>query len=252
MSVRAVLTDTELKRRFYPESNIGGFTHDDGTIGFFNHLVAIARPTDTVLDFGAGRGEPLLDDDVAYRRGIANFKGRSRHLDGCDVDPVVLHNPFLDQATVIDPGEPLPYEDGRFDIIVARSVFEHIENPGFVAGELLRVLAPGGVIAATTPNKWGYIGIAGRIVPSRHHVTVLAHSQPDRKPEDVFPTYYRMNTVAALRRAFGKRADVYVARKAPEPAYHFGRPWIYRLVKSMNKHAPDALLPIIHVYVRKH
>jgi hypothetical protein len=27
------------------------------------------KPTDCVLDFGAGRGEPLLDDDNSYRRG---------------------------------------------------------------------------------------------------------------------------------------------------------------------------------------
>ncbi|MGD9590866.1 MAG: class I SAM-dependent methyltransferase [Mycolicibacterium sp.] len=245
------MEDKELKRRFYPESNVGGFSHVDGTISFFNHLAAIVRQTDTVLDFGAGRGNAFLDDEVDFRREIQNFKGRCRHLDGCDIDPAVLHNPSLDDAKVIVPGEPLPYEDNRFDVIIARWVFEHIDTPEFVASELLRVVKPGGIIAATTPNKWGYIGLGARSVPSRLHVRVLSRSQPTRKAEDVFPTRYKMNTARALFKAFGAGADVFIAKKASEPAYHFGKPWIYRSVKWMNKHCPDVLLPVVDVYVRK-
>lgn len=241
-----------LKRRFYPESNISGFCHVDGTISFFNHLVAIVQPTDVVLDFGAGRGGPLIDDKVAYRRDIGNFKGRCSHVDGCDIDPVVLQNPFLDDAKVIIEGERLPYEDNRFDIIFARSVFEHVGNPEFTAQELLRIVKPGGIIAATTPNKWGYIARGASLVPNRFHVKVLSRSQPNRKAEDVFPTRYRLNTRRDLRRAFGEGADIFVTPKAPEPAYHFGRPFLYRIFRWLNKHAPDAFLPMLDIYVRKH
>lgn len=246
------MDEDELKRRFYPEANISGLSHVDGTVTFFNHLSAIVRPSDVVLDFGAGRGEPLADDTNPYRREIGNFKGRCRHLDGCDIDPVVLQNPFLDDATVIPPDGHLPYEDNRFDIVVARSVFEHIAEPSLVARELLRVVKPRGVIAATTPNKWGYIAVSARMVPNKFHTKVLSRSQPDRKPEDVFPTQYKMNTVRDLQRAFGSDADVFVTFKAPEPAYHFGRPSLYRFIKWMNKHSPDAVLPILDVYIRKH
>ncbi|MGW0161203.1 class I SAM-dependent methyltransferase [Mycobacterium sp. NPDC003323] len=247
------MDENQLKRRFYPEANISGLSHVDGTVTFYSHLAAIVRPEDVILDFGAGRGEPLVDDDIAYRRDIGNFKGRCAHLDGCDVDPVVLENPFLDQATVIREGERLPYEDNRFDIVFARSVFEHIIDPDFVARELLRIVKPHGIIAATTPNKWGYIAVSARMVPNKFHVKVLSRSQPDRKPEDVFPTQYKMNTRRDLQRVFrdGDRADVFVTRKAPEPAYHFGRPWLYRFFKFMNKHSPDNVQPILDVYVRK-
>lgn len=248
---RQILDDAQLKQRFYPEANISGLSHIDGTVTFFNQIAAIVRPSDVILDFGAGRGEPLIDDTVAHRRNIANFKDRCRHVDGCDIDPVVLQNPFLDDAAVIAAGEPLPYEDNRFDIVVARSVFEHVDDPGFVAHELLRVVKPQGVIAATTPNKWGYIALAARAVPNRLHVRVLSHSQPDRKTEDVFPTRYRMNTRRALRNVFGDGAQVFVTPKAPEPAYHFGRPWLYRALKLLNKHCPDSMLPVLDVYIRK-
>ncbi|MCV7061580.1 class I SAM-dependent methyltransferase [Mycolicibacterium vaccae] len=211
------MDDESLKRRFYPEVNIGGFTHVDGTVSFFNQIAAIVRPSDTVLDFGAGRGGPLFDDQVEFRRSMADLKGRCKHLDGCDVDPVILENPFLDDAKVIVTGEPLPYENERFDLVDARFVFEHIEDPHFVISELLRVAKPGGVIAAVTPNKWGYIAMSARMVPNRLHVKVLTRSQPNRKAKDVFPTQYKLNTPRALTDAFGDRADVYIVSTRQNP-----------------------------------
>ncbi len=246
------MDEDQLKKHFYPEANIGGFSHVDAKIDFYNHLVAIVRPADTVLDFGAGRGALLFEDKVDCRRQLSNFQGRCRHLDGCDIDPAVLSNPFLDDAKVIRTDERLPYPDNRFDIVIARWVFEHVENSDFTAQELLRVVKPGGIIAATTPNKWGYVAVAARIVPNAFHVRFLSRSQPHRKPEDVFPTRYNLNTPSALRRAFGRDVDIFIAKKASEPAYHFGRPWIYRFLKWMNKHSPDALLPTFDIYVRKH
>jgi SAM-dependent methyltransferase len=241
----------ELVGRFYPESRLSNFSHVDGTVVFFTQIAAVLRPTDSVLDFGAGRGEPILDDDVDYRRGLSNLKGRCAHLAGCDVDEVVLENPFLDHAEVITPDAPLPYPDNRFDIVIARSVFEHVENADHIARELLRVVKPGGLIAAVTPNKYGYIAIGARLVPNRMHVRALKTVQPGRKAEDVFPTRYQMNTRSALRKAFGPDAETTVTYWSAEPAYHFGRPLVYRLIKWLNKHLPAALEPILFVYIRK-
>jgi SAM-dependent methyltransferase len=241
----------ELVHRFYPESNIGGFSHVDGTITFFIFIAAFLKPSDHVLDFGAGRGEALVDDEVDYRRQLSNLQGRCAHLEGCDIDDVVLQNPFLDHAEVIRPGQPLPYSDERFDLIVARSVFEHIEHPEVTAAELLRVTKPGGLIAAVTPNKYGYIALAARLVPNDRHVEALAAIQPDRKPEDIFPTYYRVNTPTALKKVFGHAADVFVVHISSEPAYHFGHPLVYRVTKVLHKHLPTRLQPVLHVYIRK-
>ena len=246
-----IVEDDQLKRRFYPEANVAGFTQVDGTIAFYNQVLAFIRPSHTVLEFGAGRGQNLAEDPVEFRRNIGHLRDRCVHLDGCDIDPIVLDNPFLDAAKVIKEDDPLPYEDNRFDVIVARYVFEHVRNPEQTALELLRVLKPGGVIAATTPNKYGYIGLGARLVPNRYHVGALSRIQPNRKPEDVFPTRYKLNTARSLKRHFGQHAEVFIAPLAAEPAYHFGMPWIYRATKWVNKHAPDAFLPILDVYVRK-
>jgi SAM-dependent methyltransferase len=245
------MDNADLVRRFYPEANVGGFSHVDGTVAFFTQIASVLRPTSVVLDFGAGRGEPIHDDAVDFRRDLSNLKGRCAHVEGCDLDDVVLENPFLDHAEVITLDAPLPYPDDHFDIVIARAVLEHVDNPDHVARELMRVTKPGGLIAATTPNKYGYIALGARLVPNRMHVKALTKIQPGRKAEDVFPTRYRMNTASALRRAFGPGAEVNVGYWSAEPAYHFGHPMVYRLVKWMNKHLPAALQPTLLIYVRK-
>lgn len=44
---RQILDDTQLKQRFYPEANISGLSHIDGTVRFFKHCPDSALP---VLD----------------------------------------------------------------------------------------------------------------------------------------------------------------------------------------------------------
>ncbi|MEB3980339.1 class I SAM-dependent methyltransferase [Mycobacterium sp. 663a-19] len=244
-------TTEELVHRFYPESNVGGFSHVDGTVVFFNQVAALLRPTDRVLDFGAGRGEPIADDPVPYRRQLSDIRGRCARLEGCDVDEVVLDNPYLDHAEVISPDSSLPYPNNHFDLVVARSVFEHIDDPTHVAAELLRIVKPRGWIAAHTPNKFGYIAVGARLIPNRLHVRSLRVVQPERKSQDVFPTRYRMNSRSALRKAFGGGADMFITGWASEPCYHFGSPFIYRVVKWTHRHLPAGLQPILFVYIQK-
>ena len=240
-----------LLRRFYPESHVGGLSHVDGTVAFFVQVASVLRPTDVVLDFGAGRGELVVDDDNPFRRELSNLRGRCAHLEGCDVDDAVLQNPFLDHAELVRPDRALPYPDGHFDIVVSRYVFEHVDNPDHVARELLRVVKPGGLIAAVTPNKYGYIAAGATLLPNRVHVRALSAIQPGRKAQDVFPTRYRMNTKRALHALFGADADVFVTSWSAEPAYHLGSSIAYRTIKSMNKHLPASLQPTLHVFVRK-
>jgi SAM-dependent methyltransferase len=47
--------------------------------------------------------------------------------------------------------EDLPYEDGRFDLVAATDVLEHIAAEQEALGELLRVTAPGGALLLTVP-----------------------------------------------------------------------------------------------------
>jgi SAM-dependent methyltransferase len=242
---------TRLEMRMFLEANVSGFAHRDQEVAFFSQVAALLRPSDVVLDFGAGRGEWFHDDPVRYRRDLQNFRGRCAHVDGCDIDPVVLENPTLDRAQMFRPGEPLPYEDDRFDLVVSRYVFEHIADPAWAASELLRVTKPGGWICAVTPNKYGYVALLSRMVPNRLHAALLRSVQPHRKERDVFPTVYRLNTPGAVRRHFGPGADVYHYRDSAVPSYHFGRSFIFRGLQLLHRLLPNALGTGLFLFIRK-
>jgi len=240
-----------LERRAYPEMNVSGFAHNDQEVGFFVQVAALLRPEHVVLDFGAGRGEFMETDPSTYRVWLQNLRGRCARVHGCDPDPVVLKNPTLDSAAVIEVGEALPYPDDHFDLIVSRYVFEHIANPEWAARELLRVLKPGGWICAMTPNKWSYLGLAARFIPNRMHSATLTKVQPGRLERDVFPTAYKLNRPKDVRRYFGNAADVYSYSVSGVPSYHFGSMPVMRLLQLVHRLTPPAFDVSLRFFIRK-
>jgi SAM-dependent methyltransferase len=58
----------------------------------------------------------------------------------------------LDLHFVIADAMDLPFGDGAFDLVVANLVLHHIEPPGPLLAEVLRVLRPGGRFAAFEPT----------------------------------------------------------------------------------------------------
>jgi SAM-dependent methyltransferase len=238
-------------RKAYSEVNVSGFPHNDQEVAFFTQVAALLRPDDVVLDFGAGRGEFVENDPSAYRVWLQNFRGRCAHVDGCDPDPVVLDNPTLDRAATLVIGEPLPYEDERFDLIISRYVFEHIAAPEWAASELLRVLKPGGWICAMTPNKWGYVALASKVVPNRMHSAALSKIQPGRRAKDVFPTAYCLNRPSAVKRYFGHSADVYHYSTSAVPSYHFGSISLMRLQQFIHRLTPPIFDVGLRFFIRK-
>jgi len=241
----------ELERLAYQEINVSGFSHLDPEIAFYTQVTALLRTDSVVLDFGAGRGEFMDTDPSAFRRDIQNLRGRCAKVHGCDPDPAVLENPTLDSGEVINMGKPLPYSDNHFDLIVARYVFEHIDDPQWAASELLRVLKPGGWICAMTPNKWGYVALAAMLVPNRLHSRTLARVQPGRLSKDVFPTVYKLNRPAAVRRYFGQGADVFHYSTSSIPAYHFGSFAMFRLFQLLHRLIPAPLDVGLRFFIRK-
>ena len=47
--------------------------------------------------------------------------------------------------------QALPFEDGRFDLIIANHLLEHVPQPERALAEFERCLAPGGMLIAQTP-----------------------------------------------------------------------------------------------------
>ncbi len=248
----AAATTTDFRSRLFPEIAAGGFSRLDGTVQFYNRVNALLRPDMVVLDFGAGRGAGLVENRCEYRRSLQMLRGKVARVVGVDVDPAVRDNPGLDEARLVAPDDPLPFEDGSVDLVLADFVFEHIEHPERCARELDRILRPGGWVCARTPNRWNYVAVAARLIPESLHGRVLGRVQPERKREDVFPAFYRMNDRRTLRRLFPapRWRDCSYCMSA-EPAYLPRRTWVWRTALFVDALLPAGLQSNILVFLQK-
>jgi len=243
---------SETLARLYPEATVGGFTRYDGFVEFYTRVNALLDPDSVVLDFGAGRGLWMTEPLAEYSRHLRAFHERVARVVGIDVDDAVLKNEALAEARVVRPGEPIPYPDASFDVVIADYVLEHVSEadaPG-VAAEVLRVLRPGGWFAARTPNKWGMIGLGARAVPNDLHTRFLHRLQPGRKDEDVFPVEYHMNTRRQLRALFAPH-KVVVYGHTSEPTYFGHSRAAWRAAAFLGRLTPPALEATLMVFVQK-
>jgi SAM-dependent methyltransferase len=98
-------------------------------------------PFPRILDAGCGTGRNLMDfqtlgpaEGVDLSKEAIEFCQR-RGLHGVREAPI----------------EQLPYEDGRFDLLFATDVIEHLPDDGPALAELRRVAAPGAALIITVP-----------------------------------------------------------------------------------------------------
>jgi SAM-dependent methyltransferase len=237
---------------WFPEVGAGGFTALDGSIEFYGRVQALLRSEMQVLDFGAGRGAALHDDPVDFRRNLRTLKGKVARVVACDVDEAVLSNPGADQTLVIALDAPLPFADGSFDLILSDMVFEHVTNPLLVCGELRRILKPGGWLCARTPNKYGPVSLATRLINNSRHSKILRWAQPERHEIDVFPTAFKLNSQRELLAWFPADAfDNFTYRYEPEPAYFFNNRFVLLLMLFVNWLLPPVMKGNLFIFLRK-
>jgi len=111
---------------------------------------------DLVLDMGAGAGRHAFEvyrrgaDIVALDYSLADLKDVSGLFSAMAAAGEVSDQ--TSASTVNGDGTRLPFADGTFDRIICSEVMEHIPDDVAAAGELARVLKPGGRIAVTVPT----------------------------------------------------------------------------------------------------
>jgi SAM-dependent methyltransferase len=54
-------------------------------------------------------------------------------------------------------GEELPLRDASLDVVRLKEVLEHVQRPLDMAGEMHRVLRPGGTLIAYAPTQWSQL-----------------------------------------------------------------------------------------------
>lgn len=110
---------------------------------------------DLLLDMGCGAGRHAFE---SYRRGARVIAFDYSHSELVDVRGIfgamqqAGEGPTHGLATGVNgDAVMLPFPDDTFDRIIASEVLEHVPDDEGALAELMRVLRPGGIIAATIP-----------------------------------------------------------------------------------------------------
>jgi SAM-dependent methyltransferase len=229
--------------KLHPEIKVDNISVDECDLSFYSIIrsIVLRYGVKDVLDYGAGRNQYEADFDPLTRsflvRDLRDLRAGGCRVVAADISSAVMSHPTSHQQILIDSDGCVALPDNSFDLIVSDYVFEHIEDPGKIAHELQRLLRPGGWLAIRTPNAWGYLRVASSIVPNRLHNAALRFVQPHRNTVDTFPTYYRLNTLSAMRRHFDA-CDTVCVTGSWEPAYFFGKVWLYRLMQVAHRLLP--------------
>lgn len=112
--------------------------NEDATVELANKYLA---PDSMILDAGCGMGDLMLrfPDHIIW---------------GIDISADYLQVARERRLNVVEGRiEKLPRSWGNFDMVLCTDVLEHVLDLNRAVRELLRILKPGGILIARTPNE---------------------------------------------------------------------------------------------------
>ncbi len=152
--------------------------HADAAAALMN-----ARPGLTVLDVGGGRHSLFAEQ---RRMELGHL------LVGLDIAHEELrHNQRIDAGLVADACRRLPFADACADLLVTRSVLEHLYNNEEFLREAYRVLKPGGSMAHVFPCRYAPFALVNRLLPNAVAQRLLYYFFPQWRDSCGFKVYYR-------------------------------------------------------------
>ncbi len=163
------------------------------------------QPDTVWLDIGCGK---RICTDAALNNELPR---RASLTVGCDRDPHLSRHSSIKHLVLCDAAA-LPFRRGAFNLVTAAMVVEHLRDPQVVFDEVRRVSQAGGRFVVFTPNRFNYAMLVAAATPYRLHLLwkklmhYLARGEWRDFSDDLFPTWYRANSIRALRRLLAAAA----------------------------------------------
>ncbi len=102
--------------------------------------------------FGLRAGQKLLDAGCGRAELLNAFAGLGLESYGCDLEAPPPGSSDCEIRELDFTKEPFPYDTDTFDVVLSKSVIEHMQDPSNYLAEILRVLRPGGLFILLTPE----------------------------------------------------------------------------------------------------
>ncbi len=133
--------------------------------------------------------------------------------------------------------EELPFSSGSFNVILSHEVLEHVRDDRRSVEEMLRVLAPGGVIVLFVPNLGYLFETHGIFWRGRYHIGNIpfVHYLPSRWRKQLIP-HVRVYTRSDLELLFMQLPVTITERKLIFGAYDniiYRSPALGRFLRSV-------------------
>jgi ubiquinone/menaquinone biosynthesis C-methylase UbiE len=148
------------------------------------------RANQMVVDVGGGKSCPFAQ----YRRSDSGTRIVAVDISADEI----RENRDVDEARVANIVEDLPFADGEAQMIVSRSVLEHLTDvEGFVVASR-RVLEPGGWFIHLMPSRYAPFAAINRALPQPLSKRILYFFQPQVAGICGFPAFYDHTYASAI------------------------------------------------------
>lgn len=174
-------------------------------------LACEADGTRRLLEVGGG-ANPILSLDEVRDRGLTDYVVTDVSAEELDKAPDGYKKVLADITSA-------PLHLGEFDLVVSRTVAEHLNSPAAFHAAVFELLAPGGRAMHYFPTLYEPAFVANLLLPDAVSGSILQRIQPHRASDGKhgkFHAYYRWcrgpteRQLARLQRV-GYEVDEYVA-----------------------------------------
>lgn len=188
---RFVNANTRLSSRFDARKDVALYQRYDQYVADAIHML---RPGATVVDVGGGRTCSF----VAHLG-----PDKSVRVLAVDVSPEELRaNTSVDATYVANVADRLPFADAEVDMLVSRTVLEHVDDVTSAVQEMSRVLSPGSVSIHLLPCRYALFAIVARVLPFWLAKGVLHGLVPASRRVVEFDVHYDRCHPRAIKQLF--------------------------------------------------